>query len=172
MMHKLKLVIMTCVMVGVASLTQAQLNVAVFDATEVMANTNAAKRAAETLETRLDAGQKQIAELEKPLLEKQKQLRDQASVMAPDKAKTAQAEFAKELAEFRRKAQEIQGLFDAENAKLRARITDGVRSVVAELAKERKYDLILPKSLVFYSSTSVPDITADVLSRANTLLDK
>lgn len=150
----------------------AELKMAVVDATEVMANTNAAKRAAQTLEARLEAGKKEISALEKPLLEKQKQLRDQASVMAPDKAKAAQAEFGKQLAEFRRKAQEIQGQFDAEDAKLRARIADGVRSVVAEIAKEQKYDVILPKSLVFHTSDAVPDITAEVLTRANALLDK
>jgi Skp family chaperone for outer membrane proteins len=93
-------------------------------------------------------------------------------VMAPDKAKAAQAEFGKELSEFRRKAQEIQTQFDAQDAKLRARIAEGVRTVVSEVAQEKKYDLILPKSLVLHSSVAVPDITAEVLTRANALLDQ
>jgi outer membrane protein len=155
-----------------AGVAQAELKVATFDANEVMASTNAAKRAAGALEGRLESAQRQIAALEKPLLEKQKQLRDQASVMAPDKAKVAQEAFGKELAEFRSKAQEIQGGLDAENAKLRSRITDGVRTVVAEIAKEKQYDLILPKALVFYSGQNVPDISDEVLKRANVLLDK
>lgn len=165
-------VVMLAVLGMMPMMAHAQTKIAVLDVAEVMANTNAAKRAAESLEGRMNTAQKQISALEKPLLEKQKQLRDQASVMAPDKAKAAQADFGKELGEFRRKVQEINGQLDAENVKLRNRIADGVKSVVTEIAKERAYDVVLPKTMALYTSEAVPDITADVLKRANALLDK
>jgi outer membrane protein len=150
----------------------AELKIAVFDATEVMANTNAAKRAAGALEGRVNAAQARINALEKPLLAKQKQLQEQKAVMADDKFQAARAEFGKELNAFRQQAQEIQGGLESENTKLRRQITDGVRTVVGQLAAERKYDLILPKALVFHSSANVPDVTDEVLKRANALLDK
>ena len=156
----------------VAAPAWAEMKVAVFDATMVMAGTNAAKRAAGALEGRVSSAQQRISALEKPLLEKQKQLREQAAVMAPDKAKEAQAAFAKDLAAFRTQAQQIQEDLDSENAKMRKRITDGVRTVVEQIAAEQKYDLILPKGLVFYSGKAVPDISDEVLKRANALLDK
>lgn len=150
----------------------AEMKVAVFDAAEVMASTNAAKRAATTLEARVSSAQTRINGLEKPLLEKQKQLREQAAVMAPDKAREAQTAFNRELAEFRQQAQKIQGELEAENIRLRQRIADGVRTVVSQLAQEQGYDLILPKGLVFYSGKGIPDVTKDVLTRANRALDQ
>ncbi|MCA3244647.1 MAG: OmpH family outer membrane protein [Alphaproteobacteria bacterium] len=150
----------------------AELKVAVFDAAEVMAGSNAAKRAAGTLEGRVKAAQARINDLEKPLLEKQKQLREQAAVMTPDKAREAQTAFNRDLAAFRQQAQRIQGDLEDENVKLRKRISDGVRSVVEGLAQEKGYDLVLPKGLVFYSGAAVPDVTKDVLARTNALLDK
>lgn len=150
----------------------ADMKVAIFDANVVMNSTNASKRAATRLEARVNEAQKKIADLEKPLVAKQQQLREQQSVMAPDRAKQAQEEFAKELGEFRKKASAIQEELEVENSKLRKQLAEGVRKVVADLAKEREIDLILPKGMVFHASAEVPDLTDEVLKRANALLDK
>jgi outer membrane protein len=160
---------------GVSLLAQpaaAQMKVAVFDAQEVITNTNAAKRAVGTLTSRRDGAQQKIDALEKPLVEKQKQIRSQQAVMSPEKLQEAQAAFAKDLAKFRASAQEIQSDLDRENLKLRKDITDAVRQVVSQLATEQKLDMVLPKGAVFYSSAQVPDLTAEVLKRTNALLDK
>jgi outer membrane protein len=163
---------LVAVLIGLAAPTWAELKVAVFDAAEVMTGSNAAKRAAATLESRVEAAQERINGLEKPLLEKQKQLREQAAVMAPDKAREAQAAFTRELAAFRQQAQNIQNDLESENLKLRQRIAAGVRTVVEKMAKEKGYDVVLPKGLVFFSSAAVPDLTQDVLTRTNAVLDQ
>ena len=162
-------------MLGMFLLVQpaaAQMKVAVFDAQEVITNTNAAKRAVSTLTSRRDGAQKKIDDLEKPLVEKQKQIRGQQAMMSPEKLQEAQAAFAKDLAKFRASAQEIQSDLDRENLKLRKDITDAVRQVVSQLATEQKLDMVLPKGAVFYSSAQVPDLTAEVLKRTNVLLDQ
>ena len=138
----------------------------------VITNTNAAKRAVSTLTSRRDGAQKKIDDLEKPLVEKQKQIRGQQAMMSPEKLQEAQAAFAKDLAKFRASAQEIQSDLDRENLKLRKDITDAVRQVVSQLATEQKLDMVLPKGAVFYSSAQVPDLTAEVLKRTNVLLDQ
>lgn len=163
---------LVALLAGLALPAFAELKVAVFDATEVMAGSNAAKRAATNLQGRVKSAQARIDDLERPLLDKQKQLREQAAVMTPEKAREAQTAFNRELATFRQQAQRIQSELETENVKLRQRITESVRTVVAQLAQEKGYDLVLPKGLVFHSSPAVPDLTKDVLARTNALLDK
>lgn len=157
-------------LVGVAA--HAETKVAVFDAQEVLNNTGAAKRAVKDLTAKRNAAQDKINALEKPLIEKQKKLREQQAVMAPDKFAAAKDDFAKDLEKFRAEGEAIQTDLDKENAKVRKQISDAVRTVVEQIAKEKGYDLIVPKNLVFFSSTNVPDISDEVLARANKVLDK
>lgn len=150
----------------------AESKIAVFDAQDVINDTNAAKRALTSLSTKRDAAQTKIDALKKPLIDKQNKLREQQAVMAPEKFQAAQAEFAKDLAKFRNDAQAVQADLDTETSKIRKDLDDAVRTSVEAIAKEKGYDLILPKGMTFYTSTAVPDISADVLARTNKLLDK
>jgi outer membrane protein len=158
--------------VSLAMPAWAELKIAVFDTNAVLAGNNAAKRAASAMESRVSAAQSRIQQLEQPLLTKQQQLREQTAVMTPEKAREAQAAFAKELSAFRQQAQTIQSSLETENQKQRGRIAEGVRTAVAQLAQEKQLDLVLPKGMIFFSSNAVPDVTAEVLSRANAILDK
>lgn len=146
--------------------------IAVFDAQQVINGTNAAKRAITELTGKRNAAQSKIDTLEKPLLEKRKKLAEQQAVMAADKFRAEQEAFAKELVAFRNQAQQIQNGLDEENLKLRKRIADAVRSAVEAIAKEKGYDIVLPKGMTFYTSANVPDVSSDALARANKLLDK
>lgn len=158
-------------LVGTAH-AQAKPTIAVFDAQQVINGTNAAKRAVTELTGKRNTAQSKIDALEKPLLEKQRTLASQQGVMAADKFKQAQVDFAKDLGAFRQQAQQIQTDLDDQNLKLRKQIADAVRTVVEQIAKEKGYDLVLPKGVTFYTSTNVPDISTDALARANKLLDK
>lgn len=148
------------------------LKVAVFDAQQVMNATNAAKKAVASLTSKQEAAQGKIDALKKPLMEKQKKLREQQTVMAADKFQTAQEAFTKDLMEFRTKAAEIQDGLDEENARLRKQISDVVRSTVEQIAKQKGYDLVVPKGMTFYAAPTIADISADVLEKANKALDK
>lgn len=150
----------------------ADSKIAVFDAQDVINGTNAAKRALSTLTGKRDAAQTKIDALKKPLIDKQNKLREQQAVMAPDKLKAAEAEFMKDLNKFRNDAQAIQTELDNENSKVRKDLDEAVHTSVEAIAKEKGYDLILPKGMTFYTSAAVPDISADVLARTNKLLDK
>lgn len=150
----------------------AEGKIAVFDAQQVINGTNAAKRAVSTLTSKRNAAQSKIDALEKPLLEKRKKLGEQQSVMAADKFRAEQEAFAKELVAFRNKAQKIQNDLDEENMKLRKQIAEAVRTSVEQIAKEKGYDLVLPKGMTFYTSANVPDISAEAKARANKILDK
>lgn len=148
----------------------AQAKIAVFDAQNVINNTAAAKRAVSSLQAKREAAQKQINGLEAPLLQKRQQLAEQQGVLAADKFKAAQEAFAKDLAGFRAKALGIQEELDKDNLKFRKQISDAVKDVVAEIAKAKGYDLVLPKSVTFYTAPTVVDISAEVLTKVDAKL--
>lgn len=150
----------------------AKPTMAVFDAQLVINGTNAAKRANADLTSKRNAAQTKINALEKPLLEKKQKLIAQQGVMAADKFQQASADFSKEVDSFRGQAQQIQNDLDEQIIKLRKQIADAVRTVVEQIAKEKGYDVVLPKGMTFYTSANVPDISADALARANKMLDK
>jgi len=167
----LALVMAVAAVAGVQAQAKAP-TIAVFDAQQVINGTNAAKRAISELTGKRNAAQSRIDALEKPLLDKQQKLRSQQGVMAADKFQQAQADFAKELNDFRQQAQKIQGDLDEQNMKLRKTIADAVKVSVEGIAKEKGYDIVLPKGVTFYASPNVVDISAEVLARANKALDK
>lgn len=155
-----------------AAPAHAESKIAVFDAQQVINGTNAAKRAISELTGKRNTAQSRIDALEKPLLEKRKKLAEQQAVMAADKFRAEQEAFAKELVTFRNQAQKIQNDLDESNLKLRKNIADAVRTAVEAIAKEKGYDIVLPKGMTFYTSGQVPDISSDALVRANKMLDK
>lgn len=163
-------------LVAVAAFTgqanAAELKIAVLDSQKVINETNAAKRAVDTLKKQRDDAQKRINALEAPLVEKQRKLAEQEKVLAPDKFAEAQTAFQKDVATFRSQAQGIQDGLDKNGFALRKQITDVVKGVVNKLAAERKYDLVIPKAMAFYTSSNVTDITAEVLAQSNAALDK
>lgn len=171
-MKKQMLAAAAMMMVAVSGVHAAEGKMAVFNAQDVIDDTNAAKRAITTLTAKRDAAQAKIDALKKPLIEKQNKLREQQGVLSAEKFQAAQAEFTKDLAKFRTDAQAIQTDFDNENMKVRKELDDAVRTAVEALAKEKGYDVILPKGMTFYTSANVPDISAEVLARTNKLLDK
>ena len=167
----LAMVMAVAAVAGVQAQAKAT-SIAVFDAQQVINGTNAAKRAISDLTGKRNAAQAKIDALEKPLLDKQQKLRGQQSVMAADKFQQAQADFAKELNAFRQQAQKIQNDLDEQNMKLRKTIADAVKTAVEGIAKEKGYDIVLPKGVTFYTSPNVMDISSEVLARANKTLDK
>lgn len=144
--------------------------IAVLDAQQVVNGTNAAKRAIESLKDKRDDAQNRINKLEKPLIDKRRKLEDQRSVLSNEQFLEKQSELRKELVQFRAEAQAIQEELDRENLKLRKKITDAMRKVVAEMAKKNDYEIVLPKNVLFFADDSV-DISEEVLKRVNAELD-
>ena len=158
--------------VGTANAQAKQLSIAVFDTQKVMNGTNAAKRATAELNAKSKAAQTRIDALEKPLIEKKQKLMSQQGVLAADKFQEAGTEFSKEVDAFRQQAQKIQSELDKEIVATRKRISDAVGTAVEAIAKEKGYDIIVPKGMTIYTSVGVPDISTDALARANAVLDK
>lgn len=143
---------------------------AVVDAQSVMRSANATKSAEVTLTKQREAIIAKVTALQAPLEAKRKELGEQAAVMSADKRAAAEDAFRKDFVAMRTQIQTLQEDFDKQAVAANKRITDAIKLSVAEIAKEKGYDMVLPKGGVHYSAPSVPDITAETLARTNAKL--
>ncbi len=155
---------------GIAAQAADDVKIAVLDAQEVINNTNAAKRAVEALKSRQAEAQKQIEDLEAPLISRREELERKRSAMTQEQFLEAQSGLRRDINQFRAEAQNIQESLDREQLRLRREIAETVKQEVEAMSAERNYTIVLPKGLVFFAVDSV-DISSEVLKRANAKLD-
>ncbi|MCP5405085.1 MAG: OmpH family outer membrane protein [Pseudomonadaceae bacterium] len=150
----------------------ADMKVAVLDSQQAVNSTNAAKRAMDRIKASRAKALTEVEKLEAPLVEKKKKLMEQQKVMAPDKFAAEEQAFQKDIAALNSKVDAIRVNLDKEQLDLRRQIETAVKGVVEKIAKERGYDMVLPKALVIYSNDGVADITKEVVAQSNAVLDK
>lgn len=153
------------------SSTSFAATLAVLDAQKVVNSTNAAERAVKELVAARDAAQAKIDKLEKPLVAKRKALEEKKTILSQDEFLKEQGLLRNEYRSFQIEAQGIQEDLERQNISVRKKISDTVKAVVAEYAKKKGYDIVLPKALLFYATDST-DISDDILKLANQQLDK
>jgi Skp family chaperone for outer membrane proteins len=146
-------------------------NIVVLDVVEIVNQTKAHKRAEQALLKERDKAQSKIEKLEKPLIEKRRRLEERRSMLSQEQFLEEQADLRKEVRQFRAEAQSIQEALQREILKRRKEIVDAINSVVAELAKEKGYEVVLPQNVLLYAADSV-DISGEVLKRTNQKLGK
>lgn len=146
-------------------------NIAVIDAAAVVNETNAAKRAIDVLRKKTEEAQGRIDKMEAELEEKRQQLEKKRDVLSEEIFEKEKMELSREFRDFRNKAQQIQEGLDEENMGLRKEITDEIRAVVEEIAKERNLDIVIAENLLIYSKNTI-DISDEVLKRVNKRLDR
>ena len=170
-LNNLRLVALTALLAaGLVLPAMAEVKVAVFDAQLIYSQSNAAKRISEQLRSKQAAANNQIKALETPLIAKQKQLVDQQGVLAADKLKAAEVDLRKDYINFRTQASKISDEFESAQLSARKQLADAMRTAINTIAKEKGYDLILPKPMTLYTGANVPDISSDVLARVNASL--
>ncbi len=164
--------ILLSVTLSLAVLTAAQAQtIATVDAQGIVNQTNAAKRAMKALQKKTDTAQQEINAMEKRIEKQQSNLEKKKGVVSETVFMDEQDKLRSSLREYRNKAQAIQEDIDRSNMKLRKEITDVVRAVVEEVAKEEGYEAVIANSLLLYSKENI-DISDEVLKRANQKLDK
>ncbi len=163
----MKRLLVTFMLVTLVFATPVQaLNIAVLDAQTVMNESKAAKRAVEKIKIERDKAQSKIKKLEGPLLEKKKRLEDQKSVLNREDFAEKQNELRKAYRKFKSEGQSIKDALDLKYLKFRQEITDATRTAVQEISKEKKYDIVLPKHVLYFTNDEI-DITDEVLKRVN-----
>ncbi len=144
-------------------------NVAVVDMQRVMADSKAANSARSQLESKQKSFQAQVGKTESDLQKKDQELAKQRSLLAAD-------EFKNKLTDFRKKAAEAQKDVQQKRLKLRrafemsiVTIQKKVTSIVAQIAKEKGYNLVVPTAQSLYFDKSL-DVTSEVLKRLDSQL--
>jgi outer membrane protein len=146
-------------------------NVGVLDPQEVMRNSNAGKRLQTSLERSRESAQKRIADMESKFLKQQEELARKKSILTPEKYLEEEAALKRAARDARVEIQGLEDKFDRELTIGRKEILDAVVAVVGEIAAARKFDVVLNKNQLVFSSNAV-DITAEVLKKVNERLDK
>jgi outer membrane protein len=155
--------------VGVVFTAQAA-NIAVLNVVEIVNKTNAHKRAEQALIKERDKAQAKVEKLEKPLIEKRRRLEERRSMLSQEQFLEEQAGLRKEVRQFRAEAQSLQEALQREVLRRRKEIVDAINDVVADLAKQKGYDIVLPQNVLLFASDSI-DISGEVLKRTNQKLD-
>ncbi|MDD9912183.1 MAG: OmpH family outer membrane protein [Alphaproteobacteria bacterium] len=155
----------------IAGSVVAQNRIAVLDVVEVMNASEANKKAGKEMVKKRDAIQSKVDKMKEPLLEKERRLGERRSMMTQEQFLEEQSDLRKEINSFKFEAQEMQAGLQTEALKHRKEIADAMSDIVAEIAKEKKFDVVLPRHGLLYAVDTV-NISQEVLKRLNKRLAK
>ncbi|MFZ4125492.1 MAG: OmpH family outer membrane protein [Rickettsiales bacterium] len=144
----------------------AETNIGIVNIQKIMAEASSAKSVRDQLQSKQKAFQAELDSKEKALLSE-----DQA--LSKQQANMEKAAFEQKVKDFRAKAaaaqREIQGKkasLDKAFAGALEQIQTNVVNITAEVAREKKLNIVVSSAQVLYGDTSL-DVTNDVLARLN-----
>jgi len=145
----------------------AEMTVAVVDIKTAMENTKAYASGIKRLEALQNKKKKELESLRKRLTDLDKELQLQSMTLSNERQSSKQQELVNLKKDFDRKLQDASDELKGEKRKLDSRLIGKFYDVVRAYGKEKKFDLILPKSTVIYTGDSL-DITGEITK----ILDK
>ncbi len=147
---------------------RAQVSIAVVDIDRLLSETRAAKSIRKQVTAQQEAFDKQMQALEKQLIESLNKLKKEAQ--NPDSKKEdlekKKHEFETKRFEAKKTLKRKMNALNKGASEAMNRLSDGIFSVCAQIAKEKKYDLIITRNNVIIGAKSL-DITDEVMKRLN-----
>ncbi len=137
--------------------------VAVVNYQRLLREAKAARQIREEIEARRRRYQEEIKAKEQALLEKEREITRQRSLLSPEAFAKKRREFEREAAAVQREVQERRRQLDAASASAYAEVRNAIIEVVGELAEERGFNLVLPSTAVLLFSPRL-DLTEEVLA--------
>jgi Skp family chaperone for outer membrane proteins len=144
----------------------ASLKIAVIDTAYVFDNTSAAATARDELKDQMAEAQEIIDNMEEVLRERDKELLEKKKTLSEEKFAEEELNFRKSYQEYRVKSQNMQDVFTRQGLGKKREIMVEIEDAVEEFATLKKYDLVVPRSSVVYSSASI-DISKEILEIVN-----
>lgn len=142
------------------------ITVATVDMQRVKAESKAAQHAKSQLEAKQQEFQEDVSGTEQTLQQRNQELAKQRSLLSSDAFKEKLTDFRKEAAtaqkDVQRKRLQLRRAFEMSIVAIQKRVQD----IVADIANDKDYDLVLPSSKALYHSDSL-DITDTVIERLN-----
>ncbi len=137
--------------------------VAVVNYQRLLREARAARQIREEIEARRRRYQEEIKAKERELLDKEREIARQRSLLSPEAYARKRREFEREAAAVQREVQERRRRLDAASASAYAEVRNAIIEVVGELAQERGFNLVLPSTAVLLFSPRL-DLTEEVLA--------
>jgi Skp family chaperone for outer membrane proteins len=140
------------------------LNVMVVDIRALHEKSKAASMVGEQLKQKRAEYEKEMRRQEQPLQQESETLQRQASSLSPDALNQKKREFEKKLADLDRSVQAKRQALQRADAEAVEKLDTVIRDIIAEMAKEKKVDLVFPSTqLVMFSPAF--DVTDAVLQK-------
>jgi len=146
-------------------------SIAVVNIQQVMRDSTAAKSVREQLESKQKSFQSEITKKEEALQKEDQELGKQKSVLSKEAFEKKATEFRKKAAEVQKEVQTKKALLDSGFERALNDIQKSVNDIIAEMAKEKSFQLAVPTSQILYADDKM-DISKDVLERLNKKLPK
>ena len=127
------------------------------------------KKAKARLKKDFDKKQKQLDKSQKELQELKTTLESNAMMLSEDAKREKAMEFQKKMMELQQTYMNLQQELATAEAKATKDIFDKMGKIIEEIAKEKKYDLILEstESAILYAREDM-DLTSELIKRYNT----
>ncbi|ASD64123.1 OmpH family outer membrane protein [Bdellovibrio bacteriovorus] len=147
-----------------ASLAQAQAKVGFVDMQKAIQSTSAGKKAKTELETEFNKKKKELEKKEADLKKMGEDLEKKKSVLSEEALGKKQAEFQEEMLKYRDVVGKSQIEIQKKERELTAPILEKMKKVIAKLAKDKGYTLVLENSQMVLYATADADLTTEVIA--------
>ncbi|HWU44071.1 MAG TPA: OmpH family outer membrane protein [Bdellovibrio sp.] len=146
-----------------AMVAQAESKVAVVDMQKAIQSTSAGKKAKADLESDFNKKKKELEKKEADLKKMGEELEKKKSVLSEEALGKKQTEFQEEMLKYREVVGKSQSEIQKKEMELTAPILEKMKKVIAKLAKEKGYSLVLENSQAILFSAAENDLTDDVI---------
>ncbi|MGZ3768304.1 MAG: OmpH family outer membrane protein [Bdellovibrio sp.] len=161
-MNRLLLIITTFILTAVA---QAETKIGYIDMQKAIQGTSAGKKASKELETEFNKKEKEFEKIEVDLKKMGEDLEKKKSVLSEEALNKKQAEFQQEMLKYREMVNKGQMEIQKKGSDLSAPIIEKMKTVIAKLAKDKGYSMVLENSQLVLYATAECDLT-DAVTKA------
>jgi outer membrane protein len=143
--------------------------VIVVDITQIMRDAKAAKDIQSQIETEMNAYSKQVSQKEAELKAMRDDLERQRTALAPEVFNLRSQEYQQKYASLDHEVQDKRQEMQQTYSEAMTKVENVALQIVADLAKERKADMVVAKAALLYMNDRL-DMTAEVTKRLDAKL--
>ena len=148
------------------------INLAIFDHDHIMQVSAAACQARQDIEQKRTEFQKELDHYEQTLRDLEHQLVELQKTLPIELFNKNRENFEARVAETHKIVAERRAQLEESFNSAREMIKEATLKIVTEIAQQQGYQIVFPKSIIFYHSSQALDITQDVLKKLNTTLPR
>ena len=160
----MKKLIVALTVLAAAGVAQAETKIGFVDMQKAIQTSSAGKKAKTELETEFNKKKKDLEKKEADLKKMGEDLEKKKSVLSEEALGKKQAEFQEEMLKYRDVVGKSQIEIQKKERELTAPILEKMKKVIAKLAKDKGYTLVLENSQMVLYATADADLTTEVIA--------